>query len=282
MNDLKLACRQLLTRRAFTGMAVVALSLGSASCRPAEGTDGTAGIKTAKEVLIVDGSAAALNRRQLDQLGAIIGEARVVVLGEPELGKHEPLVFRNRLFEYLVEEKGFTALAVEAAFPESKPLTTYLEYGSGTAEDALTQTRTWWHEPLRENLQLVQWMRSRNANPNRKHPVRLYAVDLSYTGPWGSRPIPLALEAALEYLDKIDSASALKHRSQLQPALLRLANPTAGWTLTQHDAFTAAIDDLMALFERERVTYRAAGSPSEYEWANRAAVVAAHPLGETK
>src|SRR5688500_3991761 len=42
----------------------------------------------------------------LRRVGAIIGSARIVALGEPTHGAHEPLAFRNRLFRYLVEELG--------------------------------------------------------------------------------------------------------------------------------------------------------------------------------
>src|SRR5262245_899870 len=37
----------------------------------------------------------------LRRLKPIIGSARVVALGEPAHGAHEPLAFRNRLFRYL-------------------------------------------------------------------------------------------------------------------------------------------------------------------------------------
>ena len=274
MNDFKFAFRQLLKNLGFTALAAASLALATASCGTTDDTGVSAGPTMATHVVSVENTESGLDRVNLDQLGAIIGDARVVTLGHPALGMHEPLAFRNRLFEYLVEEKGFTAIAVESAFPESKPLTTYVEGGPGTAEDALTNTRTWWHEPLDENLRLVRWMRSYNTNPNCRHPVRFYAIDLSYTGPWGSRPTTLALEAALGYLDKVDSMSAQELRTTFQPWLLRLANPTAAWTRSEHDAFTADIDDLVALFERERVTYLAASSATEYEWAQRAAIVA--------
>lgn len=214
------------------------------------------------------------SRAHFAPLRTIIGNARVVALGEPALGVHEPLLFRNNLFQYLVEERGFTAIAVESAFPESRRLSEFVAGGPGTAEQILAETRTWWHEPLEENVQLVRWMRARNRGSKGKQPVRLYAIDLSYTGPWGSRPTPLAVEAALQYLKRIDAASARSLGTAFQPWLLRLANPTASWTQTEHNAFSSAIDDLVSLLERERVTYLAKGRAADFEWAHRAAIVA--------
>src|SRR5262249_32288821 len=46
-------------------------------------------------------------------LRAIVGDARVVALGEPLHGFHEPLAVRNQVVQYLVTELGFTAVALE-------------------------------------------------------------------------------------------------------------------------------------------------------------------------
>ena len=47
-------------------------------------------------------------------LHTIAGSARVVAIGEPTHGGHEPLAFRNRLVRYLVEHEGFTAVGIES------------------------------------------------------------------------------------------------------------------------------------------------------------------------
>lgn len=281
---LRFVFRQLWKNPGFSTVAVLTLAFVTESCAGTSHTTGPArpvaavghsfDLPATTPIVPMQGAEPGSDRAHLAQLRAIIGDARVVALGEPALGMHEPLAFRNRLFEYLVEELGLTAIAVESAFPESRRLADYIAGGPGTAEEILTETRTWWHEPLEENVQLVRWMRAYNTDPSRKHPVRLYAIDLSYTGPWGSRPTPLALKAALKYLDRVDAASANALGSTFQPWLLRLANPMAPWTKSEHDAFTAAIDDLVALLERERVTYIAAAPAADYEWAHRAAVVA--------
>ena len=54
----------------------------------------------------------ASNDSDLLRLESAIGTARVVALGEPMHGAHEPPAFRNRLFRFLVEQMGFTAIAL--------------------------------------------------------------------------------------------------------------------------------------------------------------------------
>jgi len=284
MHDFRFVILQWLKNPGLAALTVLTLALATASCtgiRRSEGRDALSDM--AREpfarpatvpVLSLRSVEPGTDRTDLAPLRTIIGNARVVALGQPALGVHESLAFRNRLLEYLVEELGFTAIAVESAFPESRRLSDYVLGGPGTAEEVLTETRTWWHEPLEENLQLVRWLRAHNADPSRNHPVRFYAIDLSYTGPWGSRPTPAALHSALAYLGRVDPPSARALGVVFEPWLSRLANPMVPWTTPEHDAFTAAVDDLVALLERERVAYLAAAPAADYEWAYRGALVA--------
>ena len=51
-------------------------------------------------------------------LGEIVGEARIVALGEGSHGVAEPLDFRNRVLQYLVEEKAIAISLVVASEKE--------------------------------------------------------------------------------------------------------------------------------------------------------------------
>ena len=57
-----------------------------------------------------------------EPLRAIVGDARVVALGEPLHGFHGPLAVRNQVVQYLVKELGFTAVALETGLSPSKRL----------------------------------------------------------------------------------------------------------------------------------------------------------------
>ena len=54
-------------------------------------------------------------------LKKIIGEARIVALGEATHGTHEFFQMKHRMLEFLVEEMGFNTFAMEAAWPASQP-----------------------------------------------------------------------------------------------------------------------------------------------------------------
>lgn len=208
----------------------------------------------------------------LQPLRSIIGAARVVSLGEPAHGAHEPLAARNRLFRYLVEELGFTAIVLESGLAESKRIHDFVAGGEGTAEE-VAQNLTWGFNVFRENVELIQWMRDYNADPRHRRKISFYGLDLSLGGPTGSTPTPLPIELALAYLARVDSPSAQELRASFGAWLTRLPDP-GQVTRAEHDALTAAIDDLNALIERERLAYTRASGEAEYAWARRIALAA--------
>jgi len=60
----------------------------------------------------------------LHVLKEIIGEARIVGIGESVHATHEFSSLQHRIIEFLVIEMGFTAVAVESGLAESKHITT--------------------------------------------------------------------------------------------------------------------------------------------------------------
>jgi erythromycin esterase len=150
------------------------------------------------------------NDSDLLPLQSSIGTARVVALGEPMHGAHEPLAFRNRLFRFLVERMGFTAIALESGFTESISARSFIEGSEGDAETA-ARTGLSWQSPYSENRELIQWMRDYNvAAPSAgRRKIRLYGIDTTAggrkSGPW------LVIDSALTFLSRADPTIAQKN-----------------------------------------------------------------------
>jgi len=110
-----------------------------------------------------------------------IGAAHIVALGEPAHGVHEPLAFRNRLFRFLVEKMGFTAIALESGFTESISARSFIEGGEGDAETAARTGLSSGFGRYLENRKLIQWMRDYNvaASSAGHRRIRLYGIDLT-------------------------------------------------------------------------------------------------------
>jgi erythromycin esterase len=209
----------------------------------------------------------------LHQLAPVIAAARVVALGEPAHGAHEPLAFRNRLFQYLVEEQGFTAIAIESGLPESRRIQDFVAGEAGDAAQIVRDNLSYGFGAFGENVDLVQWMRAFNTDSAHRRHVRFYGVDLSLGGPHGYTPKPFAFQAVLAYLARVDPASARDQETVLHPFMVRLPE-VASFSASEHNRFATAIDDFVSLLERNRRRFIAASSNVEYEWAHQTAVVA--------
>ncbi|MCH5688073.1 erythromycin esterase family protein [Niabella sp. W65] len=115
-----------------------------------------------RHVWPLQSSAKATDDSDLYPVKEMIGEARVVALGEPAHGYREPLAFRNRLFKFFVKHCGFTTMAVEGGLAESQLATEYIAGGSGTAEAAAAALGI--GDPAPENIELLEWMRQYNSD----------------------------------------------------------------------------------------------------------------------
>jgi len=139
--------------------------------------------------------------RDYDRLLKLIGEARFCLLGEATHGTHEFYRERAAITKRLIKEKGFTAVAVEADWPDAFRVNRFVR-GLGDDKDAnealggFKRFPTWmWRNKI--VLDFVEWLRDYNASlPPNSARVGFYGLDLYslYT----------SIEAVLSYLKKID------------------------------------------------------------------------------
>lgn len=116
----------------------------------------------------------------LEGVAQLVGNARVVGLGEATHGTREFFQLKHRLVRYLVERMGFTLFAIEANQPECRAINDYVVRGVGDPRAALAGVRFWtWN--TEEVLALIEWMRAWNAEPGHRRKVQFAGVDMQYT-----------------------------------------------------------------------------------------------------
>jgi erythromycin esterase len=211
----------------------------------------------------------------LQPLKTTIGQAQLVALGESAHGVHEFLAFRNRLAEFLVQEMGFTAIAVETGFYEGVQVDDYIAGGTAEKTKVAQDVFEWDPAALEENLQLVEWMRLYNATASVARKIRFYGIDLTGGQSGEFKESRKALDAPLAYIERLDPSLGQEFRQQLEPFLAKFSSssyPTLA--PAERNSLTAAIADLVSLFERRRIEFVAATSESDYQRAYRNAVVA--------
>ena len=118
-------------------------------------------------VLSVDAGAPGTEKfADLAAFGGIVGDARVVALGEATHGTSEFFRVKHRLLAYLVERAGFRVFAIEANQLAVEPINEYVQGGSGDVQNLMrAMFRVWNTEEMRD---LIEWMRAYNVeNPGR-------------------------------------------------------------------------------------------------------------------
>jgi erythromycin esterase len=214
----------------------------------------------------------------LEPLRAMLGSATLVSLGEGLHGSAEPLQFRNRLFQFLVEQGGFTAITLESGITESYAVNEYVRGGSGDPLELTSHGITNGLGTFPQQAQLVRWMHEYNLDARHARKIEFYGMDLS--GFPGEPGAPFDL--ALGYLKRVDPNQAARLGERIAPMLpyLKLDRLAEGGKQysqlpePQRDAVTAIVADLIAAFEINEGAYIRATSERDYELAHRAAVAA--------
>jgi erythromycin esterase-like protein/predicted phosphoribosyltransferase len=151
------------------------------------------------------------SERDYDPLMGRIGDAHFTLLGEASHGTDEFYRARAEITKRLITEKGFTAVAVEADWPDAYRVNRYVrgETDDLDALEALADFRrfpTWmWRNAAM--VEFIEWLRAHNdALPPNANKVGFYGLDL-YS-------LNASMKAVVHYLEKVDPAAADRARER--------------------------------------------------------------------
>ncbi|MFE0254144.1 erythromycin esterase family protein [Streptomyces sp. NPDC059010] len=120
----------------------------------------------------------------LRPLDRMIGDARVVGVGEATHSSHDFFALKDRVFRHLVEEKGFRTFALEAPWSTGLRLDDYVLHGKGDPRrimrEEFQRDYLWWNNT--DYLRLLEWMRAYNVR-HPDDPVRFMGDDFAWAGP---------------------------------------------------------------------------------------------------
>ena len=146
----------------------------------------------------------------LDPLIDRIGDARYVLLGEASHGTSEFYTWRATLSRRLIEERGFSFVAVEGDWPDCYRVNRYVKAypDSGrSAEEVLHAFERWptWMWANREVAEFAEWLRRFNDRRESSRRVGFHGLDV-YSF-WDS------MNAVVHYLESIDPELARAART---------------------------------------------------------------------
>ncbi len=137
--------------------------------------------------------------RDLDPLIERVGNARQVFLGEASHGTSEYYTWRTRTSQRLIEEKGFSFIAVEGDWPDCYRVNRYVKGYPDSGADARKVLETFerwpsWMWANEEVVDLVEWLRQHNDRLPEEEKVGFYGLDVYSL--WES------MEALIDYLER--------------------------------------------------------------------------------
>lgn len=180
----------------------------------------TVGVATAR-IRIKETPAEVIGRCAVDAPGGvppaealeeIIGDARIVLIGESSHGTHEFYEARAAITKWLIEEKGFGAVAAEADWPDAYRVNRYVR-GLGddrTATEALSgfeRFPAWmWRNVVVRDF--VDWLHGHNRQRRDSggHQTGFYGLDL-YS-------LHRSMQEVIAYLDNVDPVAAARARDR--------------------------------------------------------------------
>jgi len=103
---------------------------------------------------------------------ALLGQARVVALGEGAHNIEEMLGVRNHLMRLLVAEHGFTAVVMESGLAEGLAVDAFVHGGAGEATDVARESISYRFGECAPAVEQLTWLRAHNdglPEPGRAH-----------------------------------------------------------------------------------------------------------------
>jgi erythromycin esterase len=131
--------------------------------------------------------------KDLGFLKDMVGNARIVSLGEGTHGTQGFFTMKHRIIKYLAEKMDFTVFAIEANMPEAQKVNNYVLNGIGNPKDVLAGLYFWtWN--TREVLDMLAWMRQYNASKRGR--IEFWGFDMQFPN--------VAIKNTLYFLHRFD------------------------------------------------------------------------------
>jgi erythromycin esterase len=193
-------------------------------------------------------------------LKKLIGDARIVALGEATHGTHEFFQMKYRLVKFLVEEMGFNIFAIEANWPEANLVNNYVQTGRGDPAELLKGLYFWTWD-TQEVLDMIRWMRTHNENPGQAPLINFYGFDMQF--------YKVAMDNVTDYLKKVDADSATQ-ADKLYRCFRQYSDREVIYAQLSAEKRSACEADLQAVYDQlseRQSTYEIRSSSTQFALA---------------
>ena len=186
--------------------------------------------------------------KDLDALVSDIEDKSIVMLGEASHGTHEFYTWRSAISKRLIEEKGFSFIAVEGDWPDCYKINRYVKGYKDTSDDirnVLLNFDRWptWMWANWEVAALAEWLNEHNKKLSPDKKIGFYGLDVYSL--WDS------MYEMINYLDQEDPHAAMTVKRAIECFEPYQQNEQlyARYSLTKH----SCRDKVLALLKEIRM-----------------------------
>ncbi|MFR9729844.1 erythromycin esterase family protein [Saccharopolyspora sp. MS10] len=196
----------------------------------------------------------------------VVGDARVVAVGESNHDVREFGLLRHRVARLLVERAGFDVVAIESGFADARALDTWVRGGPGEVADVAVRSLGYRFGEAREVQDLLSWLRSRGD-------VAFAGLDVPGSGGGAEHVWPLAEDVLREF-----DQDSLVLLDEARRAMGRYAAVHSGLAMGRYAALDRAGRDGASAAVTELLTRLTDLAPTVPESARGRYAVAVHAV----
>ncbi|KAI1206131.1 putative erythromycin esterase [Annulohypoxylon truncatum] len=180
-----------------------------------------------------------------NQFGAkfdVFGNSRLVLIGDGSHGTSEFYRARAAITKRLIEEHGFTHVAVECDWPDARSIDHYVRQHSRRSKDVPIRVfdhfpRWMWRNT--EVQEFIDWLRDHNARLPKHERTSFNGLDL-YS-------MSASVRAVLEYLERVDPSLASDARKRYSCLVPWLKDPSSYGLASAHSRTAACEPGAVAM-----------------------------------
>lgn len=198
------------------------------------------------------------------------GSKRVVLLGEASHGTSEFYRARAAITRRLIEEHGFSVVAVEADWPDAAAVDSYVRHRTHRAMKPAPFSRfpTWMWRNVEFDA-FTRYLHQRNGTKNSDDRVAFYGLDLYNMN--------ASIAAVLEYLDRVDETAAAVARARYACLSAWSHNPAAYGRAALSPGFSVCetpVTQILMDLLKQQLEYTAQDGDQFFDAAQNARLVA--------
>jgi erythromycin esterase len=127
-----------------------------------------------KAIVALDASNGAIN---LEPVMQMIGQHKLVGIGEASHGSHEFFTLRQTLLKRLIADRGFRLIGIEAGVADGHAIDAYIN-GADVDLDTVMAGQKFWIYDTDEFREIARWLRNENAKRPDDQDIHFYGYDV--------------------------------------------------------------------------------------------------------